>query len=133
MTAHDSKKLYAQNVKLRDFVERVAESKGVAIGDILQAEARSLISEIDSERDGRGSGTGERNRKEGEENRERFRPLIRQAIVDGANSFAQIAAALNAQGIPAPRGGEWKSGSVHKISPYAFTEFDENGKLLEQA
>lgn len=39
-------------------------------------------------------------------------PAIREAQANGATSLRQVAAALNAQGIPTPRGKEWSAAQV---------------------
>jgi DNA invertase Pin-like site-specific DNA recombinase len=42
-------------------------------------------------------------------------PIIRQIQRSGATSLRQVAEALNARGIPAPRGGEWHATSVRNV------------------
>lgn len=42
-------------------------------------------------------------------------PVIRQIKATGATTYRAIAAALNARGIPAPRGGEWHATTVRNI------------------
>jgi hypothetical protein len=42
-------------------------------------------------------------------------PIIRQIQRSGATSLRQIAEALNARGINAPRGGQWHGTSVRNV------------------
>jgi DNA invertase Pin-like site-specific DNA recombinase len=42
-------------------------------------------------------------------------PVIREKQEQGAGSLRQIAAALNADGTPAPRGGEWSAVQVQRV------------------
>ena len=42
-------------------------------------------------------------------------PLIREKRRQGANTLQAIADALNAEGAPAPRGGEWSPVQVRRI------------------
>ena len=41
-------------------------------------------------------------------------PLIWEAQATGARSLAEIAAALNARGVPMPRGGRWIAKTVKR-------------------
>jgi hypothetical protein len=43
-------------------------------------------------------------------------PIMRQIRRSGAKSLRQIAEALNARGISAPRGGEWHATSVRNAT-----------------
>ena len=47
--------------------------------------------------------------------REKILPAIRTAQANGAKTLKEIAGALNAQGIPAPRGGEWSATQVMRV------------------
>jgi hypothetical protein len=42
-------------------------------------------------------------------------PMIQAARDAGANSLREITACLNQNGIPAPRGGEWKPTQVARV------------------
>jgi DNA invertase Pin-like site-specific DNA recombinase len=42
-------------------------------------------------------------------------PLVREAQAGGARSLAEIAAALNARGVPAARGGSWAPTTVKRV------------------
>jgi hypothetical protein len=44
-------------------------------------------------------------------------PMVKEIEASGAESLRQIAAVLNARGIPAPRGGEWSAVQVGRILP----------------
>ena len=47
------------------------------------------------------------------------RSIIRQIQRSGATSLRQIAEALNARGINAPRGGQWHATSVRNVTARA--------------
>lgn len=51
------------------------------------------------------------------EQREALRPTVDRIRAKGAVSLREIAAALNAQGVPAPRGGEWSAVQVSRVLP----------------
>jgi DNA invertase Pin-like site-specific DNA recombinase len=42
-------------------------------------------------------------------------PMVRDIQAGGARSLRQIAAILNARGIPAPRGGEWSAVQIRRV------------------
>jgi hypothetical protein len=42
-------------------------------------------------------------------------PTIQGLLVSGAISLSQIAAGLNAKGIPAPKGGPWRKAQVDRV------------------
>jgi DNA invertase Pin-like site-specific DNA recombinase len=42
-------------------------------------------------------------------------PMVRDIQAGGAGSLRQIAAILNARGIPAPRGGEWSAVQIRRV------------------
>jgi len=47
-------------------------------------------------------------------------PIMRQIQRNGATSLRQIAEALNARGISAPRGGQWHATSVRNVMARAL-------------
>jgi len=49
------------------------------------------------------------------EQREALRPTVERIRAKGAVSLRQIAAELNAQGVPTPRGGEWSAVQVSRV------------------
>ena len=42
-------------------------------------------------------------------------PTIQNLLASGSISLSQIAAGLNAKGIPAPKGGPWKKAQVDRV------------------
>lgn len=49
------------------------------------------------------------------EQREALRPTVERIRAKGAVSLRDIAAELNAQGVPTPRGGEWSAVQVSRV------------------
>ena len=54
-------------------------------------------------------------------------PIMRQIQRSGATSLRQIAEALNARGISAPRGGQWHATSIRNVMARAWLEAMEVG------
>ena len=54
-------------------------------------------------------------------------PIVRRIQRTGATSLRQIAEALNARGISAPRGGQWHATSVRNVMVRAKLEPKEEG------
>lgn len=44
-----------------------------------------------------------------------LRPVIEAVRADGAASYGAMATGLNAQGVPAPRGGQWHANTVRQM------------------
>jgi hypothetical protein len=42
-------------------------------------------------------------------------PTIKGLLASGAASLTQVAAGLNAKGIPAPKGGQWRKAQVDRV------------------
>lgn len=60
------------------------------------------------------------NREKGVTTRERMIPIIERISAEAAAerrklTFAEIAAALNGAGVPAPKGGQWYAASVRRV------------------
>jgi Recombinase len=53
-------------------------------------------------------------------------PIMRQIQRSGATSLRQIAEALNARGINAPRGGQWHATSIRNVMARAWLEAIRN-------
>lgn len=51
----------------------------------------------------------------GEATRERVMPIIHRVTREGNHTFEAIAAALNHENVPAPRGGKWSRASVKRV------------------
>ena len=56
-------------------------------------------------------------------------PIMRQIQRSGATSLRQIAEALNARGINAPRGGQWHATSVRNLMARAWVDPKEVGPV----
>jgi hypothetical protein len=88
-------------VSRRTTRRRHAKGRGVTLGNQKIDEAREkAVAEIVDRADQRAANVI---------------PIIRQIQRSGATSLRQIAEALNARGINAPRGGQWHATSVRNV------------------
>jgi DNA invertase Pin-like site-specific DNA recombinase len=78
-----------------------AKARGVTLGDpkIGEARQRTVAENVDRS----------------DQRAANVIPIIRQIQRSGATSLRQIAEALNARGINAPRGGQWHATSVRNV------------------
>lgn len=59
-------------------------------------------------------------RQKAMEHARNVQPVIKQIVEAGVRSYRAIAEALNARGVPAPRGGDWHAASVRRLMQWSL-------------